>query len=166
MRVLGQVIAYAIFAAATGLFSVWPSYRLLGSDQAMISLSFSHAALRVGECRKLTQAELDELPPNMRKPADCPRERYPLSVRLSIDGRIAYDRLHEPSGLWKDGKASIYSRFPVDAGRHSITIGMNESGGTEFDYDLEANLAVAAGQNIVLSFDGAIGEFIIIGERQ
>ena len=41
--------------------------------QAMVSVSFSHAGQRIQECRILTQEELNKLPPNMRKPEDCPR---------------------------------------------------------------------------------------------
>ena len=48
----------------------------------MVSLSFSRAGQRIRECRRLTQEELNRLPPNMRKPEDCPRERLPVRVLL------------------------------------------------------------------------------------
>jgi D-3-phosphoglycerate dehydrogenase len=100
MKYAGQVIAYIAFAAIVGAFSVWPEIRLLASSEAMLSLTFSHAGQRVGECRQLTQQELDELPPNMRRPADCPRERHPVFVRLKANGVVLFEDTLLPSGLW------------------------------------------------------------------
>jgi hypothetical protein len=74
MRFAGQALAYLLFAALVGVFSVWPKFRLLQPSEALISLTFSHAGQRVGECRQLSQQELNELPPSMRRPADCPRD--------------------------------------------------------------------------------------------
>ena len=73
MKILYQAIAYAAFVTVVATFSVWPSLRLLGADEALLSVSFSHAAERIGECRRLSQEELNELPPNMRRPDECPR---------------------------------------------------------------------------------------------
>ena len=83
MKYAGQLIAYAAFFVLVAALSVRPELRLLGDQQAIVSLSFSHAAQRIGECQRLSQEELMALPPNMRKPDRCPRERHLLQVRLT-----------------------------------------------------------------------------------
>jgi len=154
VKYLTQIVAYAAFAAFVGLLSVWPRYRLLRPDEAVVSLTFSHAGQRIGACRRLTQEELNRLPPNMRRPTDCPRERHPISVEFRADGTVLYrDRLL-PSGLWSDGKATVYRRLRIDAGRHDLYIGMNDSGKDEgFNYESAMTRDVLPGQNLVIDFD-------------
>lgn len=162
IRLANQVIAYIAFAAVLGVFSVWPGYRLLGDEQAIVSLTFSHAGQRVEECRHLTQEELNALPPNMRKPDRCPRERHDIEVELRLDDVVLYTQTLSPSGLWKDGKATVYSRSTIDAGEHDLFVGMNDSGrGTGFDYVLQRKLAVEPGRNLVVTFDDLHGNFVI-----
>lgn len=154
MKYLAQGIAYAAFAMLVGLFSVWPKYRLLAQDQAIVSLTFSHAAQRIGECRRLTQEELNELPPNMRVPTDCPRQRHPISVEFRVDGAVLYQQKLQASGLWADGKATVYQRLQIDAGPHELFIGMNDSGGGEtFDYEMKTVQDIWPGRNLVIDFD-------------
>jgi hypothetical protein len=161
MKFLVQFVAYAVFAAFVGLLSIWPSYQLLAPDQAIVSLAISHAGQRLGECRRLTQEELNELPPNMRKPSDCPRERHPIRVELRADGVVLYQETSPPSGLWSDGKATVYQRLQMQAGRHELFIGMNDSGGDSgFDFELKSTLVLSPGQNLVIDFDELLQAFV------
>ena len=50
MKQLGYWIAYAAFFVSLGVFSVRPRLHLMADDEAIVSISFSHAAQRVGEC--------------------------------------------------------------------------------------------------------------------
>jgi len=161
-RYIGQFVTYAAFAAGIGLFSVWPEYHMLPANDALISVTFSHAAKRVDECRRLTQAELNELPPNMRKPNSCPRELYPMYVELRADGAVVLSATFMPSGLWSDGKANVYSRTKIGAGTHRLFVGMNDSGSTDgFDYERNAVVEIKSGQNLVVGFDDLSNSFVI-----
>lgn len=162
MRLFNQVLAYAAFAAVLGLFSVWPDYRLLGAQQGIVSLTFSHAAQRLGECRRLTQEELNALPPNMRKPDECPRERHDIEVEMRIDDSVLYSETLSPSGFWKDGKATVYSRTAIDAGEYELFVGMNDTGpDTGLNFVLQRRLTIEPGRNIVVTFDALHGSFVI-----
>ena len=162
IRLLNQVVAYAAFAAVLGVFSVWPDYRLLGAQQGIVSLTFSHAAQRVEECRRLSQEELNALPPNMRKPDECPRERHDIEVEMRVDDALMYSGTLSPSGLWNDGKATVYSRSKVDAGEHDLFVAMNDSGpDTGFNYVVQRKVTIEPGQNLVISFDDLRETFII-----
>jgi ferredoxin/coenzyme F420-reducing hydrogenase delta subunit len=154
-------IAYAVFSVLVGWLSVWPRFSLIEEGQAMVSLSFSHAGQRIRECRRLTQEELDRLPPNMRKPEDCPRERLPVRVLFTVDGAPLYEASLPPTGLWSDGSANVYRRLPVAAGVQRLFIGMNESGQADgFDYVLEQTVDLAPGQHVVVEFDQGHGTFV------
>jgi ferredoxin/coenzyme F420-reducing hydrogenase delta subunit len=159
--------AYAVFAIMVGWLSVWPRFQLIEAGQAMISLSFSHAGQRIRECRKLTQQELNALPPNMRKPEDCPRERRPVQVVFRSNDTVLYAANRRPTGIWGDGAANVYRRLSVEAGTQRLFIGMNDSGaqngdtlGEEFDYSAQQTVELAPGQHLVVEFDDLQKSFV------
>jgi hypothetical protein len=162
MKLVGELIAYGLFAAFVGLLSIWPFYEVVGEHRAVISLSLVHAGERVGDCRALTQEELNELPPNMRKPNDCPRERHPVRVELRSGGEILYSATEAPTGFWSDGKSILYQRVIVDAGQHEIFVGMNDSNSDNgFDYELSSVIDIEPGRNIAVRFNELEQQFRI-----
>ncbi len=157
-----RAIAFGIFAVVIGVFSVWPGYRPLAPGQAVISLSFSHAGDRVEECRRLNQQELEKLPPNMRKPTECPRERHPVAVSFRLNDSEVYRATISPSGIWKDGESVVYQRIAVEAGQYRISIGLSNTGNSsDFDYELQQSVDLSGGQHIVISFHEDQQEFKI-----
>ena len=161
MRLFREIFAYALFAAIVGLLSVWPRYALVDAEEAIISLSFSHAGKRVGECRTLSQEELNELPPNMRKPTACPRERHPVRVELRSGDDLLYKDLLAPSGIWADGKANVYCRIVVPAGIHEIFVGMNDGVIEDgFAFQNQASVDIRPGRNLVIHFDEQSQQFL------
>lgn len=155
---LGQAALYALFALAIGTFSHWPPYRHLAADQALIKLSFTHHGKLVSECRPLSAAELAKLPPNMRTPMKCPRERVPVLVELDIDGVPAARHSASPSGLSKDGASAVYRRLPVQAGTHRISVRLKDSAGPAgFDYSRDESVSLRPAQVLVIDFDAGKG---------
>ncbi len=161
MKLAAEVLAYAAFALIVAVFSASPPYQRLAYDEAIVSLAFSHAGRRVSDCRQLTQAELDELPPNMRRPIDCPRARHPVRLVFKSGDRLLYSAVLEPSGIWSDGKASVYERIRIGAGEHRLFVGMNDSGGQAFDYSHSQLMRIEPGRNVVIRFDPLSGQFSI-----
>ncbi len=154
MKLIGQLLAYAAFFALLGVLSVRPRLHLMADDEAIVSISFSHAAQRVGECRHLSQEELMALPPNMRTPEDCPRERHPLQIVFLMDGQTLYEAVLPPTGLWADGKSTAYRRIRVSAGEHDFVIRMNDSGTSgSFDFERSSTINLLPGENLVVYFD-------------
>ena len=123
---IGQGLLYALFALIIGFFSNWPPYRHLAPDQALIKLSFSHHGKPVAECRQRSPEELAKLPPNMRAPMDCPRERSPVTVEIDLDGAPAFRHVAAPSGLSSDGASTVYQRFLVAAGEHRVAVRLKD----------------------------------------
>ena len=123
---VGQALLYALFALVIGVFSRWPTYQHLGPDQALIKLSFTHTGKPVGDCRPLSADELAKLPPNMRAPMKCPRERSPVTVEVDIGGVPVLQRVAAPSGLSRDGASAVYQRLQVAAGEQRIAVRLND----------------------------------------
>jgi len=155
---IGQVLLYGLFAAAIGVFSHWPRYHPLAPGEAVIKVSFIHTGKPVGDCRPLTKEELARLPPNMRAPTVCPRERSPVTVQVILDGRMVLDHSAKPSGLSKDGASAIYARLVVPAGERMLDVRISDDvrakGPT---YEREASVRLVQGQVLVIDFDPSQG---------
>ena len=160
LKVAGQIVAFALFALTVGYFSASPNYTYMAADKALIKMNFSHAGQPRKPCRKYTQAELDQLAPNMRKPMDCPRERVPLLVELKIDGESKFKRAIPPSGIARDGAATVYEKFEVAAGTHAVSVFMRDSRRDQgYDYMIEEEVSIEAGQVQVIDFEPETGGF-------
>ena len=153
---IGQVVLYAALAGVTLLFANWPVYRQLGPDQALIKLSIVHESQHVQPCRQRSAEELQRLPPNMRAPLSCTRERAPLVAEVDLDGRLAFRQVAQPSGLSHDGRATLYHRLVTTAGRHDVTVRLRDRAGTdEFDYQGTTSVDLRPAQILVIDFQAA-----------
>ncbi|MCK5479584.1 MAG: hypothetical protein KAJ06_00500 [Gammaproteobacteria bacterium] len=163
VQFLGQAIAYSLFAVAVGYFSTRPAYTHYDPDKAVIKLSFSHAGQHVEECRRLTQDELNRLPPNMRRPTECLRARVSLLVEAEMDGQLIYREELAPSGLASDGTSTVYRKFPVGAGQHHLVVRLRDSRRTSgFDYEKSADIMLQPQQNFVIDFRPELGGFLFL----
>lgn len=155
---IGQAVLYALFALFIGVFSHWPTYHPLAGGQALIKLSFTHTGKPAGDCRLLTSEELAKLPPNMRAPMKCPRERSPVAVEVDIGGTTVLKRVAAPSGLSHDGASAVYQRIPVTAGPQRIAVRLNDDARhTGFTHQRETTVTLAPAQILVIDFDAEKG---------
>lgn len=160
---LGQVLLYGLFALVIGVFSRWPGYQALPPDQALVKVSFIHHGQLVADCRPLTADELAKLPPNMRAPMKCGRERSPVTVELDLDGVTVYRQVAMPSGLSRDGASSVYHRMAVPAGPHRLTVRLNDRAAlTGFTYTREASVTLKPAQVLVIDFDAEHGDITLL----
>ena len=161
MQYSGQAVFYGLFVAFIGYFSVAPAYVHFPSDQALIKVSFSHAGQPLEECRVRTAEELAKLPPNMRLPTQCGRERSPVTFELELDGKPVYRAELPPRGLSRDGASTVYQRFPVPAGPHRFRARLKDSVRVpDFNYTKEAEMTLAPGQVFVVDFNPRAGGFV------
>jgi hypothetical protein len=160
LRIAAQLVLYVPLMVLVGYFSTSPPYRVTAPDEALVRVSFSHAAQRLQACRQRTDEELAKLPPNMRLREDCPRERAQTHFQLEMDGQVIVDRVIAPSGLNRDGPATLYSRLPVTAGRHSLVARLNDSPAAGFNHSAEATVELKPGGALVIDFQPSKGGFI------
>lgn len=162
LRFLAQALLYAAFAAVIGIFSTWPPYRQLGEDEALLRLSLLHPGKPKGDCRQRGPEELAKMPPQMRAPLDCPRERSPVTVRVELDGKPVIDESFSPAGLNRDGASAGYRRLPIPAGRHTVRARLNDDiRNTGFPYERTVELDVKPGRIVLIDFNPAQGGLLI-----
>lgn len=162
LRYLGQVAVYAVLALVIGWFSDRPAYTHFPPGQALIKLALVHGGQPITPCRQLSREELAQLPPNMRRPQECPRERLPLLIEVLLDGEPLYRASLTPTGLAKDGPSRAYQRFAVPTGRHEITARLRDSHREAgFDYELTETVELAPAQNLAIDFRPETGGFIL-----
>ena len=150
--IIGQVILYGAFAAFIGYFATSPKYHQVADDVALIKLSISHLGER--ECRKRTAEELAKMPPNMRAPLDCPRERSDIRLEVDLDGQPILQTVMHPTGLYKDGVSTIYRRFEVKAGSHQLAVRMNDNlVKPGFNFVKEERISLKPHQVMVIDFN-------------
>ena len=157
---LVQALLYTAFAVFIAYFSLSPSYRYADPGQAAIKLSLSHAAERVDECVVPTPQEINRRALAGEPLSQCGRERLPLTIELEIDGLVVYRGLARPSGLWSDGPASVYERFDVDAGVHTITARLRDTRRDEgWDYTHSERVRLTPQRYFTITFRAETGGF-------
>jgi hypothetical protein len=160
LRIAAQLALYVPLMALIGYFSTEPRFAVIGEHEALVRLSFIHAAQRKAPCRSRSAEELAKLPPNMRAPLDCPRERSPLLVELEVDGEVVLRREVAPSGLQRDGNATVYHRLPLPAGKHRLVAKLRDRPGDDFNYVKDETVELAPGSALLIDFVAAKGGFL------
>jgi len=157
-----QALNYSIFMLLVWYFSAAPSYTQLTPDQAVVTVAFAHAGERLEECRELSGEELARLPPNMRAPMECPRERSAVTLELLLDGKLLIREVAQPPGLYNDLGIDIYRSAKVPAGEHSLTVRMNDNVRVEGPtYTHEETVTLKPAQLLVVNFNSETGKFYI-----
>jgi hypothetical protein len=161
LRYVLQAINYSVFMALIWYFSTSPSYRQLADDQAVLTISFAHAGELKEPCQRRTQEELMALPPNMRAPSNCSRERSPIVIEVLLDGEPMYTRTAEAPGLYNDSGVDIYHTAKVSAGSHHLAIKMDDSVLKEgFDHTFNQDIEINPAQILLVGFEFGQG-FVI-----
>lgn len=158
LRYILQAVNYTIFMALIWYFSTAPSVRVIEDDVAMITVAFSHAGETREECRKLSQEELQKLPPNMRKLDDCPRERSPIIIEAMLDGKTVFSETMLPPGIFNDGSVNIFYNSKVPAGKHKFEIKMDDSVRKQgFNHVFERDIIIKPQQILLVEFEPLTG---------
>lgn len=152
-RLVLQAANYAVFMVIVWYFSFSPPYRQLAADEAVVTLAFGHTARRVSECVRLSQAELQKLAPNMRKPADCPRERSPVTIEVRLDGKVFAQAVIRAPGLYQDQGIDVYREIKAEQGAHRLAVWMNDDVNVDGPtYQLDQTIILHPAQRVVVSF--------------
>ena len=166
VRYLLQAINYTVFMAMVWYFATNPSIRILDEGEAMITIAFAHAGQLREPCRRLSQEELNELPPNMRKLEDCPRERSPVTIEARLDDELFYSKSLPPPGLFGDGGVDVFHSVKIPAGEHLLNLKMNDSVRIEgFNHQFERKVSIEPSRILLVSFRNGHG-FVLNGQRE
>ena len=149
-----QILNYSVFMALVWYFSAAPSFQHVLPNEAMVALTFSHFGEHLEPCRRLTPEELAALPPNMRKPVECGRERSPIIVEALMDDKPLLSQKADPPGLYGDGGVDVFLTTRVPTGSHKLSVRMNDSVHVEgFNYTHEETVDLAPAQLLLIDFN-------------
>ncbi len=163
--VLRIVPVLALFMLPVFFLSDAP-YAFYAPDEAVIKLAFKHSGRRRVDCgeeelfrkagemfrRQLKDTRAVEM--DIDLVSKCPRERFPVEVRLSVDGAVVIDKKYPPKGFRKDMASYIYERVTVRPGTHRVAMWMNDSGPEGNGvYEIEETVEIKAGEILLLRFD-------------
>jgi len=155
-----QAVLYVAFAAGLGWFATNPPYRYADPGMASVKVSLSHAADRIQPCVQLTPEQIADLAMNMKQTEACERARLPLLIEVDIDGETLFSLRAEPAGLWSDGPSSIYERFDVTPGAHTVTARLRDTARTEgWDYADSVDVVLEPGRYFTVTFKAETGGF-------
>lgn len=158
VRIPLQALNYTLFMAMIWYLSSAPSFEHLGKDEAVVTLTFAHVGQHTEPCHKLSQEELNKLPPNMRKLEECGRERSPVTVEVQMDGQPIFSKKAEAPGLYNDGSINIFMTETVSAGPHQFSVKMNDSIHVEgFNFNYEQSVELEPAQLLVIGFNTSEG---------
>lgn len=161
LRWIGQGVVLAAAAALVGVFADAPAYHRFSPDDAQLLVSLSHGGKPKGGCRTLSAEELARTAANMRRPKVCSRERLPVTVEITLDGKPLLRRTAPPGGLSGDAPSRIYQRFSVAAGSHRLTARLRDSARADgFDYERTADIRLKPRQRLVIDFHAPSGGFL------
>ncbi len=161
-QLLLQAINYALFMGLVGYLSFQPPYHHIGADQAVVTLAFGHAGRPISECIRRTPEELAKLPPNMRKPIDCPRQRSPVTLELRLDDERIVRDVFEAPGFYNDQGIDVYIDTKVTAGDHRLAVWLNDDINAEgATYELEKTVTLNPAQLLVIGFDSNMQGFTL-----
>lgn len=157
LQLAGQGAAWLLFAAVVGAFAQWPTYSAIEPGRGELKLSMAHLTERLEPCERLTAEELAALPPNMRAPERCPRERAPAVVELLLNGAPLLQTAVRPVGLARGGRAYLQERWHLPAGEYALELRLRDTPRAEgFDEVQRFSLVLAAGESALLELgDGA-----------
>jgi hypothetical protein len=97
-------------------------YAATGDDAAMLRLSWRVRGERVQECRKLSDAEIEALPPHMRRSEVCEGRVLPYVLSVRVDDReIVHDTIHG-AGAREDRPLYVFREIPLRPGSHSVSV--------------------------------------------
>jgi hypothetical protein len=149
-----QALNYLIFAILVGYLSTSPSYQHIEQGQAQVTLAFGHAGQPREPCRQLTPEDLAKLPPNMRRPVDCPRQRSPILVELLMDNAPLLRAEIRAPGLFEDGIVDVFRSVRVPEGSHFFQVRMNDNvRATGYTHSAEREITLEAGKLLVVDFN-------------
>lgn len=160
LKMAARLVVLTLVFMGVAALSNRPTYHSLPDGAGVLTLSFGHGADRRAACRKATPEELAKLPPNMRRPDICPRDRPPIRVEFDIDGKRMFEADVPPSGIAGDGPSRVHRRFVLPAGSYDIAVRMRERPEGDFPWHAERTIRIEPGANRVIDFRTNAGGFV------
>ncbi len=150
------VAVAALLAALTWAGSEAP-YRTPAAEPEFI-VSFSHPGERLEAERRLSEEELERLPPHMRIETVPGGRRAEVRLRVRANGELVVEREYRPRGLRRDGPGTALEEIGLSEGTHELRVQINDTADAgAWPHEWSGSLELSARDRRVLLFED--GEF-------
>ncbi len=128
-------------------------------NQAALRLLMAHG----GQIKAPATAELEDLqtrlPPGVSAGQVLGGERYPVALRVEVDGQVLWEGEYEPSGLRNEGLSYAFEELTLAPGNHRVRVTMMDDGQT-WRTVFEGEIPFDAGRVWTLVWDDEAGRFV------
>lgn len=165
----GGWVVLAAVAAFVGFFTSRPAHSFFSDDKAQLAVSFKYTTPRLHPCAdEELKTYLDGRggrPRHMQNAkAECgSRERFPLALRITVDGKVLTQKEVPASGWRHDTSIFVLEQHMVGAGHHAVTVEMGEKGAAG-GYSHSISREIDFGPRDIVAIDFKKPEFKIFAE--
>ncbi len=156
------LLASGLVMLALLAFSLLPTWRVmrLNSADSGVRLTLNHSSQRLADSNNLPAEIADKLPPNVDPSTILGGERFPLLLRLSVNGEIMESFEYEPSGFRKEGTIYAIETVWLSPDKYDVMVEMVDDGG-EWQVVFDERVRVDAGRVHTLFWQESIAEFVL-----
>jgi hypothetical protein len=127
-------------------------------QQGQIRIAINHHGQLLAKARNLPPEVQAKLPPGVDPAAVLGGERFPVRLRLTVDGQPARERVYIAGGLRREGSIYGLETIWLAPGARQIEISLMDDGAT-WRMAFSGAAQIAAGQALVLVYDATTGAF-------
>lgn len=128
-------------------------------EQSMIRVALAHTAQLKAPSAGMSDEMRAKLPPGVSAEQIVGGERFPVRIRLEIDGAMVAEREYRPGGLRQEGTAYGLESWPLPPGRHHARLWMMDDG-TNWREAFAGPINMEAGRVFALTYDPAQAAFV------
>ncbi len=155
-RVAGAVLVSTVALFAATILPVRHA-RPVNESDARLRLAIAHRAeVRPGE---IDPSMVGSLPDNVDVADVVGAKRYPVDVRVTIDGADPFELSYKPAGVRSEGKAYGLESWWLDVGVHHVLVELRDDGQTwRVAYD--SHVSIASGEVLNLAYEEKEDRFV------
>ncbi len=150
--VLGLLFGLAIQAQWT--------VQAMPTDQGVVRLVMMHLGKLKAAARALDPTVQAQLPSSVDVEQVLGGERYPVHLRLEVDGVQVGEYTYNPSGLRKEGPVFVVESEVVPPGEHEVRVWVMDDGETWREV-FNGRVTVEPGRVLTLIYDKELDRFLV-----
>lgn len=134
---------------------------VLTPQGARLRVLINHSGQLLAHAQNLPADVLAKLPPGVDPAAILGAERFPVGVRVEIDGQTVLERTYRPRGLRREGAIYGSETLWLAPGTYNARIALNDDGAT-WRTVFAGTMELAPGEVAILNYDATVDAFVLL----
>lgn len=137
-----------------------------GEPEAALRFSWRFRSEEVGDCRRPTEQEMEELPAHMRNPNACVGQIPDYRLLIRVNGDERFDDRVRASGARGDRPLFVYRELRLRPGTHDVQVRFSpEDGSDAVSLDLESELTLGTNEVLLVTRNEDTGTLEVVRPR-